>query len=234
MTSKTPPNHPTGQKPVFTQLATILIVLTVLVMGYLYLAHKDIPADAAWVQYTLMMAGFALLGYFGTQLLAGFPSGFAPLDLNTGVRAAMVFAAAMVTQLVIRVAFTFSTTEQALYFVFAAVAEEVFFRVFLLSLLIKLGRDQSESTSRSQRDLKRIKMSPPRDLIVISIAIVIQAAIFTAIHQNYYGNLPMLASVFVGGIILGIFFVIWKDPTANILGHFLLNIIAVQNLFVVL
>ena len=65
-------------------------------------------------------------------------------------------------------------------------------------------------------------------------AVIIQAVLFVAIHQNYYANLPMLISVFAGGIILGIFFVVWKDPTANILAHFLLNIIAVQNLLIMI
>jgi membrane protease YdiL (CAAX protease family) len=201
--------------PPFTRLAFLLGLITIEVMQYIYWTHRNIPEDTAWVAYALYMTLFAAAGLFGTQaiynqpLFPTDPQDFVPLSLDTGVKAALILAASMITQLIANAALSFTTQEQALYFVFAAVAEELFFRVLLLSLLLKIKAD----------------------LQMKIIAIFLQATAFAAIHQNYYADLPMLISVFVGGIILGIFYVYWKDPTANILGHFCLNLFAVRNLF---
>jgi membrane protease YdiL (CAAX protease family) len=203
--------------PVFTSVAQILILLAAGVMIYLYITHKNIPEDAEWVKYCLYMTIFALTGWIGTQLMNEQPifavgTATAPLSLDTGVRAAIILAASMITQLVSKAALSFSIQDQALYFVFAAVCEEVFFRVLILSVFLKLG------------DNLQIKI----------VGIIVQAIMFAAIHQNYYANPGMLLSVFLGGIVLGIFYVWWRDPTANILGHFMLNVIAVQNLLVMI
>jgi len=153
-----------------------------------------------------------------------------PFELNTALRAAIILAASMATQLISQAALTFSTTEQALYFEFGAVCEEVFFRVLILTFAFKFvpQADQlwyeaeTKGASQEYYGLKwRVvgKMAP---------FILIQAVFFTALHQNYYNNPAMLISVALGGIILGIFYVWWRDPTANILAHFVLNIFAVQ------
>lgn len=201
--------------PVFSIISQSLILIASGVMLFLFFMHRTKPEDQAWVQYTVMMVAFAIVGYCGTQFLMQQPlfpkpSELRPIDPNTIVRMAVIFGCAMVTQIITKTVFTFSTTEQAMYFVFAAVCEEVFFRVLILTALNKL--------------------SP--SLFMKIIGIIVQAAMFTAIHQNYYNNLPMLLSVFIGGLILGIFYTIWRDPTSNILGHFLLNIVAVGSLFI--
>jgi membrane protease YdiL (CAAX protease family) len=169
------------------------------------------------LEYLLYMTVFALTGWIGTQVLYEQPI-FAPamatkpLDLDTGVRAAIILAASMATQLISKAALSFSVQEQALYFIFAAVCEEVFFRVLILSVFLKIG------------DNLQMKIT----------GVIVQAVAFAAIHQNYYNDPGMLLSVFLGGIVLGIFYVWWRDPTANILGHFILNVIAVQNLLVMI
>jgi membrane protease YdiL (CAAX protease family) len=202
--------------PPFTQIAYLLGVVGIVVMQYLYWTHRTIAADAGWVKYALYMTIFAITGLLGTQMINNQPlipmepKHFAPISLDTGVRAAIILAASMVTQLIVKAALSFTIQEQAAYFIFAAVCEELFFRVLIISILLKL------------KDDFQMKF----------IAVVVQALMFAAIHQNYYSNLPMLVSVFIGGIILGIFFVWWRDPTANILAHFALNVIAVQNLLV--
>jgi membrane protease YdiL (CAAX protease family) len=206
----------TKQSPApLTRVAFYLIVIAAGVMIYLYILHKDIPADAGWVQYCLYMTAFAIAGLVGIQILNNdglIPQKFQPLDLNTGVRAAMILAASMITQIIVRQTLSFSAGEQALYFVFAAVCEEVFFRGLIISMVLKFAADIQTKI----------------------FAIILQAVMFAAIHQNYYANLPMLFSVFIGGIVLGIFYVVWKDLTANILAHFVLNLIAVQSLLIIL
>ena len=204
-----------GKTSPFTRVSQILIGIAIIVMGYIYLSHRNSPTDAEWVTYALMMMIFALAGYVGTQMIYQqpvFPTVMRPLDLNTGVHAAIILVACLVTQIVTQTVLAFTVAEQVLYFVFAAVCEEVFFRVLIISAMLKFKDD----------------------LNMRIFAVVLQAALFVAIHQNYYANLPMLISVFIGGIVLGIFYVVWRDPTANILAHFILNVYAVQNLLIML
>jgi membrane protease YdiL (CAAX protease family) len=174
-------------------------------------------STSAFMQFAL---GF--IGLLGTQLIAQQPiipqgkQNFKSVDLNTGIRAIIIGLLGMGIQLISKQVFSFTILEQAVYFVFAAITEEVFFRGFILNLFIKL-------------DQTKMKFSPTR-----LVGVLVQAIGFAAIHQNYYSNLPMLVSVFVGGLMLGFMYLIWEDLTANILGHFIINIIAVQNILVIL
>ena len=205
---------PTKRNP-FTKIVAILVMLAAGIMLYLYLAYRNSPIDAEWANYALMMMIFALSGYAGKLMLDGLPlftTEFTSIDLNTGVRAILILGACIITQLVAQVALSFTSTEQVLYFVFAAVCEEIFFRVLVISMILKIKDDLPTKVT----------------------AVIVQAIMFVAIHQNYYANFPMLVSVFIGGMILGIFYVVWRDATANILAHFLLNLLAVRNLTIVL
>jgi membrane protease YdiL (CAAX protease family) len=225
--------------PPFTQIDYYLVIVAVITMQVIYWTHRQIPEDAGWAQYAVYMTIFAVVGFMGTQLIYGeppLPKRFAPIDLNTGVKAVLILAAAMATQIAVQTALSLSITEQAMYFVFAAVCEEIFFRVLILSVGFKVIPKAEElwfkaERSASKADAYRLKGEVLGRMLGF---LVLQAVLFAAIHQNYYENLPMLLSVLIGGLVLGVFFVWWRNPTANILAHFLLNIIAVQNLLVVL
>ena len=52
----------------------------------------------------------------------------------------------------------------------------------------------------------------------------IQALFFAFIHQNYYNNIRMMWALFIGGFAFAVFYSMWDDLTANILGHFILNL----------
>jgi len=202
-----------------TKVAFMLGLLAVGVMGYLYLMHKDIPEDAAWVKYCLYMLAFGAIGLVGLKVLNKqpiIPREFTPLGGDTAIKAALILGASMLTQLVSQGVLSFATSEQVTYYVFAAVCEELFYRVLILSMAIKLADVSAGKSANHQWAIK-------------GGAIVVQAAMFASLHENYYNNIPMLVSVFIGGIVLGLFFVIWQDATANILAHFMLNVIAVQN-----
>jgi membrane protease YdiL (CAAX protease family) len=201
----------TTHDPWFTMLDRFLVIITALVMFVLFLLHFQIEEDRPWATYTVMMLTFAVSGYLGTQITFQRPIGKVKyqIELKTTVRGTIILGSLFLIQLISNLVLSFTTVEQALYYVFAAVAEEVFFRVFLLSVAIRLMK---------QWDL------PP---MTKHVSNVVQATAFAAIHQNYYHNFPMLVSVFFGGILLGYFFLWWRDPTANILAHFVLNVIAV-------
>jgi membrane protease YdiL (CAAX protease family) len=193
----------------FTLLVIIPIVLGLIVNLYLGIRHILIPYDNAWAQYCFMFVGMLAIGYFGTQRIYNQPLypifTYRKIQPKSLIIAFILLVVLVGIQWVFAAILTFSNWEYALYFTFAAVAEEVFFRVFLISFILKI------------RDTPQMRW----------IAIIAQAIGFVAIHQNYMGNPGMLVSVFVSGIILGIAFVMWKDPTANILAHLALNLIVV-------
>lgn len=201
--------------PPFTIASVILIVIAVGVMLYIYLRHR--VSSPGWANYALMMIGFALIGFIGTMILSQSPMKFAQFNVNTGIRAVILLILCLITQIITQTALSISTVDRALYYVFGAVCEEVFFRVFLLNIFAKISLEGKKQA-----------------WIIIAGGIVVQAGIFAALHGNYYGNLAMIVAVFIGGLILGIGYVLWTDATANILAHFLLNLIAVQSLLIVL
>jgi len=209
-----------SKEPVHTIVSFTMVGMAILIM--LYFGIRHISDEPDWSKSALMQFALGFIGLLGSQLIAQqpvIPQGkynFKSVDLNTGIHAIFITGVSMGVQFISQAVFTFTDTEQALYFVFAAITEEVFFRGFILTIFIKL-------------DKTKMKFSPPK-----LIGVLVQAIGFAAIHQNYYSNLPMLISVFVGGLILGFAYLIWEDLTANILGHFLLNVIVVGNVFVIL
>jgi len=209
-----------NKEPVHTIVSFTMVAMAIIIM--LYFGIRHISDEPDWSKSAFMQLILGFVGLLGSQLIAQQPVipqskyNFKSVDLNTGIRAVVIAGASMGVQFISQAVFTFTDTEQAVYFVFAAITEEVFFRGFILTIFIKL-------------DQTKMKFSPPK-----LIGVLVQAIGFAAIHQNYYNNLPMLISVFVGGLILGFAYLIWEDLTANILGHFLLNIIVVGNVFVIL
>ncbi|NMB82397.1 MAG: CPBP family intramembrane metalloprotease, partial [Ignavibacteria bacterium] len=93
---------------------------------------------------------------------------------------------------------------------FSAVCEELFFRLFLISVILKVSVFSNE-------------------VFLKITAVVTQALAFMIVHQNYYGDPGMLFGVFLGGCIFGIAYVWKRDISITIFAHFLLNLIATAN-----
>lgn len=212
---------PDAPRPIYTALAYYLIWIGVVVMGILFLSNVRNVDDLAWVKFTVYMMLFGIAGIFGPQITYQQPlfpkrelNQFKKLDWDTGLRCIIITVVCELTQIIVAkaTAYSFTIEEQALYYIFAAVVEEAFFRVLIMGAVLRLKDDLNTGI----------------------IAIILQDAAFVALHQNYYSNLPMLISVAMGGLVLGIFYYIWRDATANILAHFLINLIAVKNLLVLL
>ena len=209
-----------SKEPVHTIVSFTMVLMSIIIM--LYFGIRHISDEPEWAKSAFMQFTLGFIGLLGSQLISEQPiipqgkHNFKSVDLNTGIRAILIGFLGMGVQLISKQVFSFTILEQAVYFVFAAITEEVFFRGFILTIFIKL-------------DQTKMKFSPPR-----LVGVLVQAIGFAAIHQNYYSNLPMLISVFVGGLMLGLVYLIWEDLTANILGHFIINVIAVQNLLVIL
>ncbi|WP_371801761.1 CPBP family intramembrane glutamic endopeptidase [Candidatus Lokiarchaeum ossiferum] len=100
-----------------------------------------------------------------------------------------------------------SGTDRKLYHVFSAVSEELFYRAFMIPVLIKMFDFDNEKLSKA-------------------IAVLAQAIIFAIGHVNYWNDPIAMLSVFGGGLFLGFFYVRWGDITANIASHMGNNIVA--------
>jgi membrane protease YdiL (CAAX protease family) len=209
----------TEQKSEITLAVIIFVVIASSIMFVIGLGHiNDIDAyGKAWGQFALLQATFCMVGYVGKQQIDHQPlfpnkQQRKPINLDTGLRALIIILAAKVVQNLTSYALAINIQEQALYYLFASVAEEVFFRMFLISLITRKNKSFGMQ----------------------AVAVVVQAAIFAGMHQNYWGSPDILLGVFIGGILLGVFYLMWHDITANIFGHFLLNFIAVASWLVVL
>ena len=64
---------------------------------------------------------------------------------------------------------------------------------------------------------------------------VISAIIFMIAHWEVYGHdISLMASIFIGGIIFGIFFMFTNDITINMIGHLIINLLNVGSLLVMM
>jgi membrane protease YdiL (CAAX protease family) len=205
-------------EPVHTKLSYLLGSLAFGILLYLGFRHlNDIDEfGQSWGKYALLQATFCLIGLVGSLLIVEqkiFPTKFRKISIDTGIRAFIILICSMISQYLVKTQLSVSTSERALYYLFAGIGEELFFRLFLIETIRKISGDTPAG-----------KM----------ISVIFSTLAFTAIHVNYYNNPAQLFAVFIGGIILSIFYIIWSDITANVLAHFLLNLTAVGNWLVTL
>lgn len=105
--------------------------------------------------------------------------------------------------------YALSDTDLYFYYISTAIMEEMFFRMFLCSLL-------------------KIKFDTP-----VLIIIPFTAFLFMLIHIEFYGDQPVFLGVmFIGGLFFSIFYIYTKDITITMIAHILLNIYAVGNLLI--
>jgi membrane protease YdiL (CAAX protease family) len=192
---------------------SIIAPSIMLVLGLLH--YSNLGFEGNWGKFALTQSIWGFLGFFGSQIIKQeklIPQRFKEFNINTGIYSVSVLAAAMLTQIITQYVFTISTTEQALYYVFSSVCEELFFRLFLINIFLQFSEK----------------------LNIKIIAVITESALFAAVHQNYYSNPGMLLGVFLGGVVFGIAYIWKRDITICILAHFFLNIIATANWLVTL
>lgn len=203
-------------EPIHSKLSFSLGAMALAILTYLGFRHlNDIDEyGQSWGKFALFQAALCLVGLIGTLLIVEnkiLPDKFRSISIDTGIRALIILTCSMISQYIVKTQLSVSTTEKALYYLFAGIGEEMFFRLFLIETIKKISGNTPSSKA---------------------LGIIFSSLAFTAIHVNYYNNFPQLMAVFVGGLILSIFYVVWSDITANMLAHFLLNLIAVGNVLV--
>ncbi|MBD3343093.1 MAG: CPBP family intramembrane metalloprotease [Candidatus Lokiarchaeota archaeon] len=201
---------------IHTKVSITLSIIAIGIMGYLGIRHyAGLGFEGDWGRYALAQSLMGLMGLIGTMAIrSDFNFRFRDFNINTGFFAMITLVGAMVTQVLSQYVLTITNTEQALYYVFSSVCEELFFRLFLINLLLMFDQEKKLTTKL--------------------IAVLIAAVGFAAFHQNYYGNIGLLVGVFLGGCVFGIAYILTDDITVPILAHFILNIIATGNWLVTL
>ena len=131
---------------------------------------------------------------------------------RTGPRVLVLFLILVVIQYLVQIRFTITTLERALYYCMAPFAEEFFFRGFVCRCI---AGNQNNKTRGF-------------------FAVLVSTVSFAAMHVGYYDNLPAMVFVTVFGIEFGVAYLYWKDFTALVIAHFVLNfIVSVQILYLV-
>ena len=174
-----------------TQLSFTLGMIATGILFYLGIRHLN----EAWGQFALLQCILCLIGTLGsTYVLFGTPiPSFKALKPETLTNAIYITIFSIVIQVVVSLPFQISDTERALYYIFVAVSEEMFFRAFILNIGVKY------------------KVAPILNIFLSSL-------LFTGFHINYYADFEKLIGVFCGGLMLGFIYLEWNDITANIIG----------------
>lgn len=202
---KTYPNH--------TRVSFMLTMLAILIFGYLSLRYgNETGILGMWGKFSYLQLGFILTGYFGYQAITNqpiFPKQFRELDLDTIIFSVLVLVIVLGLQILFGILITITGFEQAMFTLGAAIAEELFFRAFLISLILYLIGDT------------------PQNRI---IAVIISSISFAFAHVNYYGDWAVLVSIFTSGIVYSIAFLKTKNITIPILAHLFNNLIVVMQM----
>jgi membrane protease YdiL (CAAX protease family) len=213
-----------------SKLAFYLGVISALVEIYLgirYLLISPDEADRLFGALTMMEGIFAIIGLYAIDLLQGKrvslrPEEFEPISGKTWFRFPVILIVLMITQAIFQfVPLTVRDYEKAAAIIFAAPAEELFFRGVIFGSFMKLGENDVKFNVTKTKKISTIEV----------VGILVSALFFAMIHVNYYGNISLLLAVFSSGIVLALFYWLWKDITSLVLAHFLLNIISVIQIF---
>jgi membrane protease YdiL (CAAX protease family) len=211
----------TGHNPI-SYLLTVIAIGIMLYIGVKYI-NSTVVLERSYAQYAFLFVIFGLIGffsidYFDNRKINIYPKKFNEINMFKFVVATgMMFIGGMMIDFVtaVTIRYALSDLDLVLYYIFAAVCEELAFRVFLLNFLIFILTRKS-------------KLPHP---IVLIIALLGSSIAFMAIHLQVYGsNMPMLVSTFFGGLLLGGGYIIFRDISANMMAHALKNGLGYINL----
>lgn len=200
----------------------LLGIFVMLYIGIRYINDPD-PVSVAFAEYAFLLAGFAVLGFFAIDYFDNRQINIRPKKFNEFnttrfiITVAGLFMASIYIDFILKVTIRYALADidQVLYYVFAGVCEEAFFRAFIINGIIGLTTKKDEKPK----------------LLVIFTALVISSVSFMAVHLQVYGsNMPMLVSTLVGGFLLGIVYLALRDIGANMLAHSAKNALGYINL----
>lgn len=196
-----------------TKIDYFMGIIAIIILLYIGYRHWD-----TWGKTNFMEGFFALAGILGIDFIKhgdfGRGKPYKPLEVSTFPRFLILFIIVALVQIISAslIPFTIDNIELALSIVFASVAEELFFRGVLINIFKKIGDMMQPGTKYALFDF---------------VGMVISSLFFAFIHTNYYNNVNMMIALFLGGMVFSLFYYKFNDLTANIMAHFLLNIVVV-------
>ncbi|MFX0023768.1 MAG: CPBP family intramembrane glutamic endopeptidase [Candidatus Hermodarchaeota archaeon] len=181
-------------------------------------------------QLCILESIFALSGVFLLDLIHGksiYPKMFKKIHGNLLFRTIIIFIVIALIQFIFQVVpLTVRDVETALAIVFCGVSEELFFRGIIMEPFFLMGKHDTQKFKIG------FPFGKPKEISFYEIfGIFLTSALFTIFHVNYYGNPSLILMVGFGGLWLVFAYWFWKDITACILAHFLLNIIFVAQFY---
>lgn len=200
----------------------LLGIVVMLYIGFKYINSSN-EQDVAFARYSLLLGIFGILGffvidYFDNRQINLKPKTFAEFDTTRFLIVTVVlFFISMIIDAVMKltIRYALSDTDMVLYYVFAGVCEEAFFRACIINGII------GGLTKKGKRP----------NFFVIITALMVSSVAFMMSHLQVYGtNMPMLMSTLAGGFILGGFYVIFRDIGANMIAHSVKNAYGYINL----
>lgn len=212
---------------IHTKLSYWMGILAIGIQIYLGVRHLDAQFGILCVIESILgLSGLLFIDLFHGQNSI-YPKRFKEISPNLFFRVIVIFGIIAFIQFIFQIIpLTIRDYEMAMAIVFCAVCEELFFRGLLLEPFFSLGRSEPED--------KKIRLGKDREISYIEIlGILISSLAFAVFHVNYYGNTNLMFMVFIGGVWLGFCYWYWKDLTAVILSHFLLNIIFVYQFWMI-
>jgi hypothetical protein len=169
-----------------------------------------------FIQGAVALAGIILINIASKQLFLDteFPIQTGKQGFYYLIGIVSLFVLQTVVQAVVQIVFRLAmeTIDIYYYYLAAAVIEEVFYRMFLISLIVFI--------------FSKINAKIP-EFVVIFVAMIISSFIFMMVHISAYGERPeLLLAMFFVGMVLAIYYIIFKDITVSIMGHLLINLAA--------
>jgi len=100
-------------------------------------------------------------------------------------------------------------------------SEELFFRGFLISCFISA----SYKTKHFHFKIGRYQIS-----LISIMGVIVSAILFARVHTLYYDDPLKMQGLIISGLVFGFYFMLWRDLSACVLSHFLMNVLAIGNI----
>lgn len=212
-------------------------IVEIFLLGFpmlFYLAMKYYGIDD-YGNFAVLLLSLGLIGIFGVALFQR--RGFFKLQnyyLSSTRQMLMFLIYSFAIVVILGVAwflvgsllkYSLEPIELYFYYLGAGIMEEIFFRFFLCGML------KTQIINR----IKIPKINQLPDVVENIIIALITALIFMLSHATSYGgDVVGMTTMFVGGVVFAMFFLYTKDISITILGHCIINFLAVGNLLIMI
>jgi len=142
--------------------------------------------------------------------------------IGLGINIALVFAVQVIPAIFFEAVPQSIPNLVRLLFSATGIAEEIFFRLFLIGGLQYIISRAFEANGVKGQDLRF------RNMFVGLILTIGQAALFVLTHTNYIGDPLALTVTFLTGLVQGIMYLIHKDTLILMVSHIAVNLAAVE------